>query len=282
MPVILLSLPVSLPGVYAPQDDTELLVHALGREPVAPRARVLDVGTGTGAVALAAARRGALVTAVDISWRAVLNAKVNAVLARLPMTVVRGDLLGPVSGRSFDLILSNPPYVPGPEPARRSGPGQGPGAAPRPDRLSPARGAARAWDGGWDGRLVLDRICRDSPPLLRPGGVLLLVHSALSGAERTLTQLRAAGLRADVVEHRRVAFGPVLRSRSDWLRGRGLLRAEGDGDGGSHDGIGDGGSHDGIGDGGSHDGIGDGGSHDGIGDGDEKEELVIIRAESPR
>ncbi|HSX96558.1 MAG TPA: methyltransferase, partial [Streptomyces sp.] len=106
--MIPLSLPVSLPGVYAPQDDTELLVHALRREPLAPQARVLDVGTGTGAVALAAARRGADVTAVDISWRAVLNARVNAVLARLPLRVVRGDLLGPVSERSFDLILSNP------------------------------------------------------------------------------------------------------------------------------------------------------------------------------
>ena len=241
-----LSLPVSLPGVYAPQDDTELLVHALSSEPLAPRARVLDVGTGTGAVALAAARRGARVTAVDISWRAVLNAKVNAVLARLPMTVVRGNLLAPVSGRSFDLILSNPPYVPGPEPTRGRGPGPGPGAAPRPDGFKPAQGAARSWDGGWDGRAVLDRICRDSPPLLRPGGVLLLVQSALSDAELTLAQLRAAGLRAGVVDQRQVAFGPVLRSRSEWLRGRGLL----------------------------------GDAPERL-DGDEKEELVIIRAERP-
>ncbi|MGW0844502.1 HemK2/MTQ2 family protein methyltransferase [Streptomyces sp. NPDC002787] len=230
--MIPLSLPVSLPGVYAPQDDTELLVHALRREPLAPHAVVLDVGTGTGAVALAAARRGARVTAVDISWRAVLNAKVNAVLAGLPMTVVRGNLLAPVSGRSFDLIVSNPPYVPG----------------PGVDGFDSVRGDARAWDGGWDGRLVLDRICRDSPSLLRPGGVLLLVQSALSDAERTLAQLRAEGLRADVVDHRRVAFGPVLRSRSAWLRDRGLLGEPSDGDGGD----------------------------------DEKEELVIIRAERPR
>ncbi|MFD4567950.1 HemK2/MTQ2 family protein methyltransferase [Streptomyces sp. NPDC058467] len=199
---------VTLPGVYTPQDDTDLLVRRLHDERLPPHAEVLDVGTGTGVVALAAARLGARVTAIDISWRAALNAKVNALPARLPIRVRRGDLLAPVTGRSFDLVLSNPPYVPAPAPA------------------CPRRGAGRAWDAGHDGRLVLDRICQDAPGLLKLGGVLLLVQSELSGPEESLRRLRAAGLRADIVEHRSVAFGPVLRSRSGWLHDRGLIEAD--------------------------------------------------------
>ncbi|MFI5683312.1 HemK2/MTQ2 family protein methyltransferase [Streptomyces sp. NPDC051636] len=208
------------PGVYAPQDDTELLAEALSEEPLERGAPVLDVGTGCGALALVAARRGAEVTAVDVSRRAVWTARLNAWLARLPVRIRRGNLFGPVRGRSFDVILANPPYVPAPEARRRP------------------RGRSRAWDAGQDGRLVLDRICRDAPALLRPGGVLLIVHSALSGPDRTLELLRSAGLKAAVTRRRWIAFGPVLRARKGWLRERGLLSAA-----------------------------------------DEKEELVVIRAE---
>jgi release factor glutamine methyltransferase len=201
---------IALPGVYSPQDDTALLAEALRAETLPSPAHVLDVGTGSGALALAAARQGARVTAVDISRRAVLSARLNARLSRLPVSVLRGNLLAPVAGRSFDVILSNPPYVPAPRaPITRHGP-------------------ARAWDAGHDGRLILDRICREAPPRLRPGGVLLIVHSALSGTEPTLARLAAAGLHAEVTDRRLVAFGPVLRARQAWLRTRGLLDSEQD------------------------------------------------------
>ncbi|CAL9343701.1 Release factor glutamine methyltransferase [Streptomyces sp. enrichment culture] len=199
--------PLVLPGVYAPQEDTELLAEALSDEPLPAGADVLDVGTGSGALALRAARRGGRVTAVDVSRRAVCVARLNAALAGLPVRVRRGNLFEPVRGESFDLILANPPYVPAPD------------GEPRP------RGAARAWDAGHDGRLVLDRICREGPALLRPGGVLLIVQSALSDPGRTVGHLREAGLKAAVTRRQRISFGPVLRAREHWLRQRGLLSA---------------------------------------------------------
>ncbi|WP_328666018.1 methyltransferase [Streptomyces sp. NBC_00322] len=201
---------VVLPGVYAPQDDTALLAGCLHHEVLPPRAQVLDVGTGAGALALAAAVRGAHVTAVDISRRAVWTARLNATLAGKRVRVLRGDLTAPVAGRTFDLIVTNPPYV------------------PSPTLTQPRRGLARAWDGGSDGRVILDRICAEAPPLLRQGGVLLVVHSALSGEVRTLERLRSAGLTAIVTERRSVTFGPVLRSRQPWLHQLGLLGPDGE------------------------------------------------------
>ncbi|PZT71208.1 methyltransferase [Streptomyces sp. SW4] len=194
-------------GRVRPQEDTELLAGALSDESLPPGAAVLDVGTGTGALALAAARRGARVTAVDVSRRAVWTARLNAARAGLPLRVRRGNLFDPVRGETFDLVLANPPYVPAP------------GAGRRP------RGAARAWDAGHDGRLLLDRIGDEGPGVLRPGGVLLLVQSALADPERTVAHLRAGGLKAAVVRRRRIAFGPVVRGREHWLRRRGLLSA---------------------------------------------------------
>ncbi|MFI5534002.1 HemK2/MTQ2 family protein methyltransferase [Kitasatospora sp. NPDC051853] len=160
------------PGVYRAQEDTDLLVECLGREPIGARDSVLDLGTGTGAVALAAAGTGAQVTAIDISWRALGTARLNSLLNRRWIRLRHGDLLEPVRGRRFDLVVSNPPYVP----AEEDG--------------GPPRGMARAWDAGRDGRALVDRICRQAPSVLAEGGTLLVVHSSLCGVERTCAQLK--------------------------------------------------------------------------------------------
>ncbi|MFB4419642.1 HemK2/MTQ2 family protein methyltransferase [Streptomyces sp. QL37] len=199
---------MTLPGVYAPQHDTLLLMAALNREDIGPGTEVLDVGTGSGALALHAARRGARVTAVDVAWRAVATARLNALLHHRRITVRRSDLLSALPGRSYDLVICNPPYVPSPL-----------------GRL-PGHGAARAWEAGRDGRAILDRICRTAPAALRPGGRLLLVHSGLCDSEVTLRHLADAGMRAHVSHRALVPLGPVLRSRLRWLRATGLMDEE--------------------------------------------------------
>lgn len=200
---------LTLPGVYAPQHDTRLLMSALNRETIGPGTEVLDVGTGSGALALHAAQLGARVTAVDVAWRALMTARLNALLHRRRITVQRSDLLTALPGRSYDLVICNPPYVPSPKAGL------------------PVRGAARAWEAGRDGRAVLDRICETAPAALRPGGRLLLVHSGLCDSEVTVRRLTDAGLQARVADRAFVPLGPVLRSRLSWLRETGLV-GEGD------------------------------------------------------
>jgi release factor glutamine methyltransferase len=194
---------VVLPGAFRPRSDTWLLAEAASAERV--NGRILELCAGPAFAGIAAARAaGAHLTTVDVSRRAVLNARLNARLNGVSIDARRGDLLGAVRGERFDLILANPPYVPGPPP--------------------PARGAARATDADADGRAILDRICAEAPAYLNAGGALLLVHSEVSGTDATLEAMAAKGLDADIVERRRGPLGPLLRSRRAALEARGQLR----------------------------------------------------------
>ncbi|MZE54065.1 methyltransferase [Streptomyces sp. SID5770] len=194
-----------LPGVYAPQGDTALLLARLAREELPRGARSLDLCTGTGVVAVASALRGTRATAVDISRAAVATARLNALRHRCRVRLLRGDLEAPVAHERFDLVTVNPPYVPCEDPEL------------------PARGPRRAWDAGTDGRLLLDRVCDRVPELLTPSGTLLVVQSSLSGVTATLDGLRRAGLRPRVTDRLAQPFGPVMSARGDWFAARGLV-----------------------------------------------------------
>ena len=197
---------VTLPGVFRPPSDSWLLVDTIREKDVARGASVLDVFTGSGVLAVAAALTGACdVTAVDVSRRAALTARLNARLNRVRVRALRGDLFAPVAGRRFDLILANPPYVPG-----------------ESDAL-PARGAARAWEAGRDGRALLDRFCPAVAAHLTPGGRVLMVQSSLSGERETLAALAGTGLDAEVLVRRRGEFGPIVSARARELEARGVI-----------------------------------------------------------
>jgi release factor glutamine methyltransferase len=192
-------------GVYRPQEDTWLLSRTMTEASFPPSATVLDVCTGTGALAIAAARAGAqAVTAVDLSARAIATAWVNSRIRGVPVELVHGDFTTLVGKRTFDVVLSNPPYV------------------PCSNDETPA-GRRRAWDAGRQGRAVLDRLCPLLPVLLNRGGTALIVHSALCGIDTTLHQLRGTGLKASVVARETIPFGPVMRARVSWLESAGLI-----------------------------------------------------------
>jgi release factor glutamine methyltransferase len=195
------------PGVYRAESDSQMLIDIMRRGSFAAGRDVLDIGTGSGALAVAAARSGAAsVTAVDLSLRSVVATWLNSRLHGAPVTVHRGDLFAPVAGRRFGLVVANPPYV------------------PAPTEALPRHRKARCWDAGPDGRALLDRICAGVSGVLAPDGDVLLVHSAVCDTALTLDALTRVGLTAQVLDRATVPFGPVMRGRAALLESRGLIR----------------------------------------------------------
>jgi release factor glutamine methyltransferase len=150
------------PDVLIPRHDTETLVdEALARMPDA--LSVLDIGTGSGCIAVALAHRitGASVTAVDLSLAALDVACRNAERNGADIEFLQGSLLEPVAGRQFDLIVSNPPYIPS---------GDLETLQPEVRDYDP-RGAL---DGGLDGLEIYRKLIPDAVRVLAHGGWLLV------------------------------------------------------------------------------------------------------------
>jgi release factor glutamine methyltransferase len=182
------------PAVLVPRPETELLVdETLARCAALPCPTVLDLGTGSGAIALAVKheRPAAVVTAVDVSEPALAVARANAARLALDVRWLRSSWFEALGSERFDAIVSNPPYVASADVA---------GALAFEPRL--------ALDGGADGYVAYREILALAPAHLAPGGALLLEHGhAERAALAALAEASGwcvAGVRDDLAGRARV------------------------------------------------------------------------------
>lgn len=167
------------PGVLIPRPDTELIVE-LSLERLPPRGRLLDMGTGSGAIAVACAhsRRDASVTALDLSEEALAIARANAAANGAQVRFLRSDWFAAIGEERFELIASNPPYI-----------AAGDAHLSQGDlRFEPVG----ALTDHADGLAALRSIIDGAPDHLVPGGWLLLEHG-YDQAEAVRALLAARG-----------------------------------------------------------------------------------------
>ena len=177
---------VVLPEVFNPAvfRTSPVLVEAINTHARAGM-RVLDLGTGTGVAAIAAAQAGAHVTAVDINPEAVRCTRINALLNHVEtrVDVRQGDLFAPVAGIRFDLVVCNPPFFAGKPKSQR--------------------------DAAWRSENFIERFCAGLDDVLDGAGFALMVFSNHADERGLIDALSLAGWRA-VSENARDLRGEVV------------------------------------------------------------------------
>ncbi|MDQ3672567.1 MAG: peptide chain release factor N(5)-glutamine methyltransferase [Actinomycetota bacterium] len=164
--------------VLVPRPETEVVVErCLARLAGVAEPKVLDVGTGSGAIALAIADEapGARVTAIDSSSDALEIARENASRTGLTVEFLHGDLFDGLPHGPWDLVVSNPPYV-------------------RPEEIESLEPEVREWEprAALIGEGATEAVARGAAPVLRSGGVLVL-EVAEGDADRDAELVRAVG-----------------------------------------------------------------------------------------
>ena len=187
------------PDVLVPRPETELLIETALQADVPATARVLDIGTGSGCIAitLALQRPDWRVLATDVSGPALTVARHNRDRLDATVELLEGDLFEPVSERSFHLIVSNPPYI-----------AAGDAHLDQPELRHEPELALVA---GVDGLDLIRRIVERTPKHLEPGGWLMLEHGHDQAASvRSLLEssgFNRVGSCRDLAGVERVSFG---------------------------------------------------------------------------
>ncbi len=175
------------PEVYVPSDDTYLLAKY-----VKPNTDdfVLDMGTGSGILAIHASEYAKRVIATDINPHAVRCASLNIKINRLneKIEVRQGDLFKSINANElFDLIIFNPPYLPVKEEEGKEW-------------------IEKAWNGGIDGRKIIDRFLEEFQRFLNKNGSVLMTQSSLANINETNKKLREQGFYIESLEERKLNF----------------------------------------------------------------------------
>ncbi|MDY0301357.1 MAG: peptide chain release factor N(5)-glutamine methyltransferase [Trichlorobacter sp.] len=170
------------PDVLIPRTDTETLVEQAVSK-ISDTATILDVGTGSGCIAISLAKRlpKANITALDISDKALAVAKQNARFHQVEVEFLQGNLFEPVANRCFNLIISNPPYIPAEELAQLQ---------PEVRNFEPKQ----ALDGGADGFEIYRLLLANASKHLHENGWLLLEAGA-GQADELSEMMTKAGFR---------------------------------------------------------------------------------------
>lgn len=168
---------VVLPEVFNPTLflTTGFFASVLSPELVPSTATVLDVGTGSGALAIVAAQLARSVSAVDVNPDAVRCARLNVLLNRCEdrVSVEEGDLFGPFDGRRFDVVLCNPPFY---------------------------RGSPRdLWDASWRAPDFFERFTGSLAAHLEPAGHALVLLSSTTDGDAFFSGCAIRGLATEVV-----------------------------------------------------------------------------------
>ncbi|MGC8940587.1 MAG: HemK2/MTQ2 family protein methyltransferase [Candidatus Nanoarchaeia archaeon] len=150
--------------VYQPAEDSFLIQKHIPN--CLKGMDVLDMGTGSGILAITAAKAGANVVAADCSEDVLKVAAQNAKLENVKIEFVKSDIFSNIS-KKFDLIICNPPYLPEDEIDERIGP-------------------SKMYSGGKTGREFIQRFVENAPKFLKPKGKILIVFSTLTGEKKVL------------------------------------------------------------------------------------------------
>lgn len=182
-------------GVYHPAEDSELLAEALLMERL-EGSKVLDIGCGSGFLAILAAKRGARVTAVDIDRAAVVATLDNAIKCGVSLKAEISDLFEAVGQEKFDVIVFNPPYLPEDMP----------------------RYADRRWSGGATGRETIGRFIDGAGRHLNESGTVLLLASSLSEIGKVMERFCRNSFRAEIVSRKKIPWEELAVIKATILR----------------------------------------------------------------